>query len=273
MKKYSLIIIAILLTCWSCQDDPMSELDDIEYHEKDIFSIDLQFEELGKSTFNRYDDSAVARVFYLQPTVFDKSSVEIISLGISYGATSFPDPGDALDFDNPSMSAQITVTPQVGEPLEWTIYLKEVPLGLEELKRTLLEDSYFWWLEISTPWKTVWNVKDYYINDEKGTVEGTAGDEMEVRPAWADAALDNTLTLNDDGTFIYDAGPDGLIGGPGENGYDILTLTEGRWYYKDGSIYFSDPDNEENNEIWPVNVDLGFQLKNDKPQEHWIMFE
>ena len=79
--------------------------------------------------------------------------------------------------------------------------------------------------------------------------------------------------MNDDGTFIYDPGPDGKIGGPGQDGYDILMLKKGRWYYQNGSIYFTDPDNEENNVTWPVNVDWGFMIRKDIPQEHWIMFE
>lgn len=251
----------------------MKVLDNIEYREKNILSIDFEFDELGAATISRDDDSAVVRVFYIEPADFDISDVEIISVVVSYGATALPGRGTRLDFDNPSGSAIITVIPQVGDPLDWTIYLEEVPLGLEELKRALLEDSYYWWLEISTPWKTVWDVKEYYIYDETGTIEGTPGDESKVRPPWADAALDNTLALHDDGTFIYDAGPDGLIGGPGEDGYDILTLTEGRWYYKDGEIFFTDPDHKDKDVSWPVNVDWGFMLKKDTPQEHWLMLE
>lgn len=182
MKKFNIIAFIFLLSLCSCQDDPMKVLDDIEYREKNILSIDFEFDELGAATISRDDDSAVVRVFYIEPADFDISDVEIISVVVSYGATALPGRGTRLDFDNPSGSAIITVIPQVGDPLDWTIYLEEVPLGLEELKRALLEDSYYWWLEISTPWKTVWDVKEYYIYDETGTIEGTPGDESKVRP-------------------------------------------------------------------------------------------
>jgi len=166
----------MFLGCWSCQDDPLADLEDFQLKERNIMSIDFEFSEEGTPTIYRLGDSASIEVYYLDPPDFNMSATKVDAISVSLGATASVQPGTTLNFDNPDRSAKITVTSEAGTSLDWTVYLNPIPFGIEELKRSLMEDSYYTWYYISTQWKTTWDVREYYVWDELGVVAGTTGD-------------------------------------------------------------------------------------------------
>ncbi|MBI9058077.1 MAG: hypothetical protein JEZ01_09945 [Labilibaculum sp.] len=133
----------------------------------------------------------------------DKSAIEIISIGTSYGASADKAVAEMLDFSTDN-STQITITSEAGESAVWTIKL-EIDLDISDVSIA-----------------GTWNIGEIGIYADLFTWESWGWDKSEKLTNYlsnANPELDNTITFNVDGkdgagqpygTYENNAGTDGL---------------------------------------------------------------
>ncbi|MBP7462890.1 MAG: hypothetical protein KA793_01060 [Bacteroidales bacterium] len=204
MRK--LTYVALFLTIgmmFSCQKDPMSEINDGDWNkERNIIGITFA-DQVGTATITRDGNNAEINFTYNTSASADFSAIKIQKLEISYGASSSVNVGDALNFQNDSKSATITITPANGESLIWTVILKP-------FTETLLG---------------TWSINGLYVYGGTGPSYGGASTaKMSDKPwCWSttegpDKEHDNTLTFtmegitsegNTYGKIVNAAGADG----------------------------------------------------------------
>lgn len=183
-------------------------------HERSI--IDIQFEnQVGTATIETVDATTGNISLSINiDAVPDLSSIKLKMLQLSYQATASLNVGDALNFENGSKSASITVTSTTGEKRDYTI-------TVSEFQETLVG---------------TWDVKKLTVYGGTGPEYG-GGAVMELadKPwCWSEAygpqaECDNVLTFtmtgvsddgNTSGVCVNDAGADGKYA-------DFIFLGEG----------------------------------------------
>lgn len=125
------IVKYILLACialgqQACVKDLQDDINDGGWnHERSI--LDIQFEnQVGTAVIERVDEtSGNVKLAINIDAVPDLSNIKLRSLQLSYQATSSLKVGDALNFENASRSASITVISATGEERDYTIVVSE----------------------------------------------------------------------------------------------------------------------------------------------------
>ncbi|WP_234572479.1 hypothetical protein [Rhodohalobacter sp. 614A] len=123
MKKLTyLSLLIVVLGFVSCQKDPLSEIEDGDWNnERSIETIKFE-NQVGTAEVTRIDEtSGTVNISINVDAVPDLSNIVIDQLVLSYGAESSVSEGDALNFENGSNSATVTVTSQTGKSREYTI--------------------------------------------------------------------------------------------------------------------------------------------------------
>lgn len=216
MRKIIYFCVSILAAgvVFSCdktieQDDP--------HREKDLLEIKLQGQ-MGTAVIERDGDDATATLFILPGEGFSYSAVRVDGIAVSAYATANVGSGDVLNFSNPERKAELIVTSQSGESLEWTIYLQTYDpfyVGTWTVADVKLHCDQ----NISGSGNGVWDTQWWNRNAEVGNSEfGLSGmaeyDNVVTVTLNEGEVVNNRLT----GTITNDAGPDGLYG----NFYGIM---------------------------------------------------
>ncbi|SBW06870.1 hypothetical protein [uncultured Dysgonomonas sp.] len=116
-----LIFIFIPFLLFSCKEDIMKDIEDGSWNnERSIVSISFEHQ-VGTATIKRDKNNDGIVSFMFNESAGNKSSVKIKDIELSYGATADTHPGDILNFDNATNSAQITVTAESGQKRTWEI--------------------------------------------------------------------------------------------------------------------------------------------------------
>lgn len=127
MKIAKYILIALVaLAQQSCVKDPQSDINDGGWnHERSI--IDIKFEnQVGKAVIENTDSSTGEITLAINvAAVPDLSSIKLSKLQTSYQAKSSIGIGEALNFENDTRSASMTITATTGETREYKIYVTE----------------------------------------------------------------------------------------------------------------------------------------------------
>lgn len=203
------IVKYILLACialgqQACVKDLQDDINDGGWnHERSI--LDIQFEnQVGTAVIERVDEITgnVGLAINID-AVPDLSNIKLKSLQLSYQATASLKVGDALNFENASRSALITVTSTTGEKRDYTV-------TVSEFKESLVG---------------TWDVKKLTVYGGTGPeYGGGAVLQLADKPwCWSEtygpqAECDNVLTFtmtgvsedgNTSGVCINDAGADG----------------------------------------------------------------
>jgi hypothetical protein len=97
---------------------------DDAHRERDLLEIKLQGQ-MGTAVIERDGDDAKATLFVYPQGDFSYAAVKVEGVAVSAFATASVGTGDALNFSNPERKAEITVTSESGESLDWVIYVKE----------------------------------------------------------------------------------------------------------------------------------------------------
>lgn len=214
LAKY-ILLVGIALLQQACVKDLQDDVNDGGWnHERSI--IDIQFEnQVGTATIETVDATTGNISLSINiDAVPDLSSIKLKMLQLSYQATASLNVGDALNFENGSKSASITVTSTTGEKRDYTI-------TVSEFQETLVG---------------TWDVKKLTVYGGTGPEYG-GGAVMELadKPwCWSEAygpqaECDNVLTFtmtgvsddgNTSGVCVNDAGADGKYA-------DFIFLGEG----------------------------------------------
>lgn len=116
----SIVLMAFIQL--SCQQDPLSNIKDDDWNNnRTIESIKFE-NQVGQPEIARIDNSTgEIEISINVDAVPDLSNIVVQELVLSYGATASVEEGDALNFDNPSNTATITVTSQTGKSRDYTV--------------------------------------------------------------------------------------------------------------------------------------------------------
>ena len=203
LTKY-ILLACIVLTQQACVKDLQDDINDGGWnHERTI--LDIQFENQMGTALIETVDAATGDINLAinVDAVPDLSNIRLKKLQLSYQAEASLEVGDALNFENGSRSASITVTSATGETRNYTI-------TVSEFTETLVG---------------TWDVKKLTIYGGTGPEYG-GGAVMQLtdKPwCWSEtygpqAECDNVLTFtmtgvtdegNTSGICINDAGVDG----------------------------------------------------------------
>lgn len=127
MKITKYILIALVAFAQqSCVKDLQSDLNDGGWnHERSI--IDIKFEnQVGKAVIENTDSSTGEITLAINvAAVPDLSNIKLKKIQTSYQATSSVAIGEALNFENDTKTASLTVTATTGETREYTIHVTE----------------------------------------------------------------------------------------------------------------------------------------------------
>lgn len=206
MKNIQYILLLMLVAGQlSCQKSPFDELEEGGWNnERSI--IDIKFEnQVGAAEITRIDGSSgTIGITINVGAVPDLSNIAISSLQLSYGAEATVAIGDALNFENSSRSATVTVTSPTGLSREYTI-------TADEFQETLLG---------------TYDITGLVVYGGTGPEYGGGATIPMTDKPWAwpaeggpQAELDNVLTFeltgitedgNTYGTVTNSAGDDGL---------------------------------------------------------------
>jgi len=192
-----LSLLAGALILFSCQKDPMEDVNDGNWNkERNIISVAVQ-NQLGPSFVTRDETSQHVEV-YVDTRGLDYASVEMKSLVLSYNATSNVKVGDKLNFNNDTHSTLIVIKAATGGELTWTLTL--VPY-----------DGFY---------LDTWNVKEQriFVNQEWGSMF-----DKEMSSVVAKASLENDNLIEwkfegvrasgkPYGTIVNNAGVDAAYG-------------------------------------------------------------
>ena len=120
LTKY-ILLACIVLTQQACVKDLQDDINDGGWnHERTI--LDIQFEnQMGTVDAATGDINLAINV----DAVPDLSNIRLKKLQLSYQAEASLEVGDALNFENGSRSASITVTSATGETRNYTITVSE----------------------------------------------------------------------------------------------------------------------------------------------------
>lgn len=245
--KYT-ILFAIALLQLSCKQNPFERLEEGGWNnERSI--IDIKFEnQVGKPVITRIDDNTgTINVTINVSEIPDLSSIKLNSIQTSYEAEKSIAVGDALNFENASNSATISVTSPTGKKREYTIMASE-------FTETLLG---------------TYDINNLVIYGGTGPEYGGAAVMAHTDKPWIwpevdgpAAELDNVLSFemegiteegNTFGTVTNDPGEDGLyadftfIGDPQtdvNHFYRKIPEGESKWArnYTTGLVTFTFPD-------------------------------
>lgn len=242
------ILLITALGLISCQKDPLSTIENGGWNnERTIESIKFEHQ-VGPAEITRIDDATgKVEITINIDAVPDLISIKIEELVLSYQAESSVAEGEALNFENETNSATITVTSPTGKSREYTVTagsFSESLVGTYEITALSLYGG---------------------TGPEYG---GAAVLNLTDKPwVWPDtggpaAELDNTLTFemtgiteegNTYGTVTNSAGEDGayadfmFVGDPQtdvNHFYRKIPKGEGEWMrnYTNGTITFTFPD-------------------------------
>jgi len=246
MKSLKYILIAtVASTLFACVKDPFSDLEDGSWNnERSILNIKFE-NQVGKADIERIDESTGEIVLTINVSAIpDLSNIKLSSVQLSVGATSSLKIGDALNFENETNSATVTVTSPTGKSRTYTIVAEsfvETIIGTYSISNLIVYGG---------------------TGPEWG---GGAVLPMTDKPwVWPEAngpqvELDNTLTLaftgitdegNTFGTIVNDAGEDGLyadfsyvLDPPTDINHFYRTIPkgEGQWTrnYTTGTVIFT----------------------------------
>lgn len=205
-KKLIFCLCVVASVC-ACKKDTLKDSYSGTDHDRSITEIKFE-NQIGLTQIERTPEKAEI-VFSYNLDATGSTQIKVTSLVTSVGATADVAEGDVLDFDNEDNTATITVTPKVGEPLEWKIIMKP----------------------FTEPLKGTWNLSKVIVFGGVDRGEWGGGQfkpmddvmstlfEGDNRP---NNELDNKYTFevtgytdagNSYGTIINDAGDDGLYGG------------------------------------------------------------
>lgn len=245
--KY-ILVLAVALLQVSCQTNPFERLEEGGWNnERSI--IDIKFEnQVGKPVITRIDDNTgTINVTINVSEIPDLSNIKLNSIQTSYEAEKSIAVGDALNFENASNSATISVTSPTGKTREYTIIASE-------FTETLLG---------------TYDINNLVIYGGTGPEYGGGAIMAHTDKPWIwpevggpAAELDNVLTFemegiteegNTFGTVVNDAGEDGLyadftfIGDPVtdvNHFYRKIPEGESTWArnYTTGLVTFTFPD-------------------------------
>lgn len=245
--------MGIIALTASCERDMQSEINGGKWnHERQV--IDIKFEnQIGIARIDNYDaTTGYIDVSINVDAVPDLSNVRIASLQLSYKATSTAGVGDALNFENPDRSADITVTSVTGETRKYTIKVSEFT---ETITGT-------------------WDVEGLYLYGGTGPEYGGGSVLALADKPWCwnegtgpEAEYDNVITFtlegvteegNTYGKCVNDPGPDGkyfdalYVGNNPETGSNVdlsgyyrqVPMGESTWLrdYASGTVIFTDAD-------------------------------
>ena len=202
--KYIALTLAAISTLAACQKDPLEEVNDGDWNkERNIIGITFNGQ-VGEPTITRNGDVATIGFTYNTSLSADFSAIAVTALEISYGAKASVAVGDALNFENETNSATVTVTPVHGKPLTWKI-------TLTPFTETLLG---------------TWNITGLSVYGGTGAVYGGSSVVEMTEKSWCwnssngpAAEKNNTLTftlegIDEDGNsfvkVVNNAGSDGL---------------------------------------------------------------
>jgi len=202
--KILLLILTTAISLWSCQKDPLDEVNEGKWNkERNILGVTFNGQ-VGDAIIDRTGDSATISFKYNTAVSEDYSKVEVKALELSYGASATADSGTLLNFENAAKTAVITVTSDKGTSLDWKIKL--IPFT-ETLQGT-------------------WKITGLYVYGGTGPAYGGAGVAKMTDKSWCWSATtgpaaeqDNTLTFtltgvtadgSTYGTVVNNAGTDGL---------------------------------------------------------------
>lgn len=257
LTKY-ILLACVMLTQQACVKDLQDDINDGGWnHERTV--IDIQFEnQMGKPVIETVDATTGEISLAINiDAVPDLTNIKLKKLELSYQAKSSLKVGEALNFENASKSAFITITSTTGETREYKI-------TVSEFSETLVG---------------TWDVKALTVYGGTGAEYGGAAVmQLAAKPwCWSDTygpqtECDNTLTFtmtgvtdegNTSGVCINDAGADGkfadfifLGSGNKENpGVDIdlkkfyrqIPVGESTWIrdYAANTITFIDKDGKK----------------------------
>lgn len=123
--RYLIFSLVLLLAFaqYSCKKDPMSDLNSGDWsNERSIENIKFQ-NQVGQPSIARLDASTgEVDVSINVDAVPDLSNIVVEELVLAYGATASVEEGDALNFENESNTATITVTSQTGKTRDYTVH-------------------------------------------------------------------------------------------------------------------------------------------------------
>lgn len=249
-------VTAILLVSAACERDMQSEINGGKWnHERQV--IDIKFEnQIGVAEIDNFDaTTGFIDISINVDAVPDLSNVKIESMQLSYQATASVSVGDALNFENDSKSASITVKAVSGETREYTIYVSE-------FTETIIGQ---------------WAVDNLYLYGGTGPEYGGAAVMAFEDKSWCwneatgpKAECDNIITFTLDGvteegntygTCVNNAGEDGkyfdcmFVGNNPETGENVdvsgyyrqVPEGESSWLrdYSAGTLIFTDADGKQ----------------------------
>lgn len=114
--KYLIYILPLLV---SCQEDPMEEIHSGDW-QKNREIVEISFDgQIGSTEITRDGDEGYIE-FMFDVNQAPLSEVPVAGLVSSYGSGTSVQPGETMDFSD-NNTATIVVTPNHGEPMEWTI--------------------------------------------------------------------------------------------------------------------------------------------------------
>ncbi len=262
-----IFLLLAVVTQFSCVKDPFKEFEEGNWNnERSILCIKFQNQVGAAEIVRDGDATGTIMVGINTDAVSDFTNIELSTLVLSYDASATVDVGDALNFENESSSATITVTSPTGISREYTVIAEpftETILGTYAVSNLI-----------------VWGG----TGPEYG---GGAVLAMTDKPwVWPEnggpaAELDNTITLelggftdqgNSYGTITNNAGPDGayadfqyvLDPSTDVNGfYRKIPAGEGQWErnYATGMVTFTFADGSTTSGVFvesATTVDLGF---------------
>lgn len=199
-----LLIACLALTQQACVKDLQDDVNDGGWnHERTV--LDIQFEnQVGTATIETVDAATGEITLAINvDAVPDLSGIKLKKLQASYQAVASIKPGDALNFENDSKTASLTVTSTTGEKREYTIHVTE-------FKESLIG---------------TWDMKQLTVFGGTGVEYGGGGVmPLSDKPwCWSEqtgpqAECDNVLTFamtgvsdegNSSGTCVNEAGADG----------------------------------------------------------------
>lgn len=205
MKIAKYILIAVVaLAQQSCVKDPLEDVKDGGWnHERTILNIKFE-NQVGTATIETLDaTTGQITVAINVAAVPDLSSIKLSKLETSYQATSSVAVGDAMNFENDSRTASLTVISTTGEKRDYTIHVTEFSESL-----------------VGT-----WDINKLTIYGGTGPEYGGGGVMQLTDKPWCwsndfgpDKEYDNSVTFtmtgisedgNTSGTCVNNAGADG----------------------------------------------------------------
>lgn len=192
MRIYKFILLMVIPLMFSCQKDPMEDVNSGKWNkERNILSITLE-NQIGPATIVRNEGSQSVTA-YVDSEGLNFESVGIESLVLSYEASSNVAEKGSLNFNNEDYRSQLTVTSKGGESIVWDLYIlpyewffldlwniSEQRIYVDQewgskFDRDMLEVSPNFYAEMDN--KIEWTLEGFRNGKPYGTINNQAGED------------------------------------------------------------------------------------------------